>query len=433
MKSKIALVMILLVMVGAFFSGLQVVQAQTEAAHPVEVIFFWRHGCPHCAEEEEFFEELKQEYPNLNIEDYEVSENASNLDLMVKMSEEWGFKASGVPLTFIGNRYWVGFNKTIAEEMTAMVELCSESVCEAKPDSSMVIDLPIFGKIDLNRQSLLISTLLISFVDGFNPCSLWVLSMLMALVVHTGSRKKIFIIGFVFLTVTAAIYALFIAGIFTIIYFISFIKVIQVIVSVVALVFALINIKDYFWYKEGVSLTIADEKKPGIFKRMRTVMNNSNSIWGLLGATIVMGAGVSLVEFSCTAGFPVVWSNLLNSLNVSPSTFGWLLLVYMLVYQIDEIVIFLVVVFTLRASKFEEKQGRVLKLFGGTLMLSLSAVMLINPDVMNNLSSSLLVFGVAIMLSLLVLLVHRVILPRFGINIGTEQLAAAKDKPEDTK
>ena len=76
--------------------------------------------------------------------------------------------------------------------------------------------------VDLATQSLALSTALIAFVDGFNPCSLWVLSVLLALTLHTGSRKKVFIIGLVFLTVTALVYALFIAGLFTMFTIVSF-------------------------------------------------------------------------------------------------------------------------------------------------------------------------------------------------------------------
>lgn len=93
----------------------------------------------------------------------------------------------------------------------------------------------------------------------------------------------------------------------------------------------------------------------------------------------------------------------------------------------DELGIFLAAVVTLRASKLEEKHGRILKLIGGMLMLALAAVMLINPTLMNTLSSSLLIFGAAFGAALLVLVVHRGILPRWGVFIGTEMNLPACD------
>jgi cytochrome c biogenesis protein CcdA len=207
---------------------------------------------------------------------------------------------------------------------------------------------------------------------------------------------------------------------FTIFTFISFVGWIRVLVALVALFFAAVNIKDYFFYKEGISFTIADEKKPGIARGIRRVMDSSQSLWGLVGATIALAAGVSLVEFSCTAGFPVLWSNLLAANQVEPLTFVLLLLLYMLIYQLDELAIFFVAVFTLKASRLEEKHGRILKLVGGVLMLTLAVVMVLNPNLLDDLSTALIVFAAAFGVTGLILLVHRRILPHFGIWIGTE-------------
>jgi hypothetical protein len=169
-----------------------------------------------------------------------------------------------------------------------------------------------------------------------------------------------------------------------------------------------------------LSFTIADDKKSGIYKGIRNVMKAGDSLWGLVSATFVMAIGVSVVEFSCTAGFPVLWTNLLTAQHVGTLTFILLLLLYMLIYQIDEIGIFLAAVFTLRASRLEEKHGRILKLMGGMLMLTLAGVMIIKPALMNKLSSSLLIFVFAFVAAMVVLLVHRKVLPHYGIYIGSE-------------
>ena len=163
---------------------------------------------------------------------------------------------------------------------------------------------------------------------------------LVGLTLNTGSRRKVFLVGFVFLTVTSLVYAAFITGLFTMFTVLSFVGWIQVVVALVALFFAVVNIKDYFWYKEGISFTIADEQKPGIYRGMRRVLNAGESTWGMIGATVVLAAGVSLVEFSCTAGFPMLWTNLLTAQQATALTFGSLLLLYMFIYQLDELVIF---------------------------------------------------------------------------------------------
>lgn len=419
--------------------GLPVVQADSAAhdgEHPV-IYIFWGDGCPHCEVARPVLAEIGAKYEGVELQEFEVWKNEDNQKRFQEFAAMYGFEASGVPTVFVGTKHWVGWNDKIAEEIELQVAACLKETCPdplvddmaaaiaaekaapAKPDEHL-INVPLLGYVDLDSQSLVASTMLIAFIDGVNPCSIWVLSMLMALTLHTGSRRKIFLIGAIFLTITAGVYALFIAGLFSFLSIVSFVGWIQVAVALISLTFAVINIKDYFWYKQGVSLSIADEAKPGIYQKMRNVVQSSNNFPALLGATAGLAAGVSLVEFSCTAGFPVLWTNLLTAQGVTAATFIGLLLLYLLIYQLDELIIFGTVVFTLKASRLEEKQGRILKLVGGTLMLVLAGVMLINPALMNDLGSSLLIFGAAFALTLLVLLVHRVILPAMGIWIGSE-------------
>ncbi len=397
---------------------------------PLVIYFFWGDGCPHCEEAKPFLKGLAARYPNVVVEDYEVWYNAENQERFEEMAASQGVEVRGVPAFFIGDRYFVGFNEQIGEQIEShVVALLDEEAGEGGEEAeTSVIRVPFVGAINLGEHSLWISTAIIGFVDGFNPCSLWVLSVLIALTLHTGSRKRIFTIGLIYITVTAGVYVLFIAGLFTMLTVVKFLGWIQAAVSVLALFFALVNIKDYFWYKEGLSFTIADEKKPGIYKRMRKVMNAGDSLWSLVAATVALAVGVSLVEFSCTAGFPVLWTNLVAAQNVTTGTFVGLLLLYMLIYQIDELVIFLAAVFTLRASKLEEKHGRILKLVGGTVMLALAGVMLFEPSVMNNLTSTLLIFGGAFLLAIAILVVHRYVLPYFDIYIGSEMKRPRRHK-----
>jgi thiol-disulfide isomerase/thioredoxin len=456
------------------------VRAQTPTpGNPVYIYLFWGEGCPHCAKAKPYFENLAVAHPEIVLKSYEVYYDPENQSLFALMAQQYGIEQFAVPTIFIGPYHLQGYAEELNPDIESVVLQCIQQGCvdpglgvikpsdtmntpnatesltttpsqppvetitplptpittatplpvaagisPAKPSGSINqsydLDVPLLGKVNLASQSTLISTMLIAVVDGFNPCSLWVLTMLLALTLHTGSRKKVFIIGLVFLTVSAGIYALFIAGLFSVLKIASFMGWIRILVALIALVFAIVNIKDYFWYKEGISFTIADEKKSGIFKKMRTVIDASQSFTGLVGATIALAAGVSLVEFSCTAGFPVVWTNIIATQHISGAAFVLLLILYMVIYQLDEMVIFFTSVATLKASRVEEKHGRVIKLISGVLMLTLSFVMLFNPALMNNLGSSLIIFGIAFGVSLLVLFVHRILLQKFGIQIGTE-------------
>ena len=407
----------------------------------VNIYFFHGDGCPHCAEEKPFLQYLKDEIykEHLNIHEYEIWYNEENADLAERFSAAYEDDFSGVPLTLIGTHAITGFNDEIQLQIHDLIEaelaskpinpldilngtITIEQVEEAraaKPEEQITtITVPLFGKVDLQNKSLLVTTIIIGLVDGVNPCSLWVLTMLLAMVVHTDSRKKTLIIGFVYLFITAAIYALFILGVFSLLSYVRYMKWIQIAVACITLVLGLINLKDYFFFKQGVSLTIDDEKKPGLYKKMRNVLKNTDNTWAMIGATIVLAAGVSLVEFSCTAAFPVIWSNILSAHGVTRVEFALHLLLYMLLYQLDELLIFIVVVITMKSKKMEEKHGQVLKLFSGCLMIALSVVMIVKPALMNSLGSTLLIFGVAIAATCVILLFTVLILPKFGIYIG---------------
>jgi thiol-disulfide isomerase/thioredoxin len=465
-RKLILIIFLLAVTAASLFHTASPAVAQTpEPDKTVHIYFFWGEGCPHCATAKPFFDSLPSKYPEVVYHSFEVYYDLPGQQFFIQLAEKYGVQQFAVPTFFIGPYYLQGYSDELIPDIIKVVEYCrlngcvdagegllpesavgaptqtptltpdatvavlppdSASSASGMLDSGEILDqsshfkIPLFGEVNLTSQSVILSTILIALVDGFNPCSLWVLSMLLALTLHTRSRKKIFVIGMVFLTVTAAIYALFIAGLFSVLTITGFLRWIQVLIGVIALIFAGVNIKDYFWYKEGISFTIADDKKAGIVKRMRAVLDASQSWWGLISATVVLAAGVSIVEFSCTAGFPIVWVNLLGSQNIAGGAFLALLLLYMLIYQLDEMVIFFSAVISLKSSRLEEKHGRLLKLVGGMLMLTLSTTMLINPALMNSLSASLIIFLIAFVLTGFVLLIHRVLLPKLGISIGSE-------------
>lgn len=435
---------------------------QTDAPVEVVVEYYYGDGCPVCAVTGPWLEELESRTPGMRLVAVEVWNDEAGRARLVDALDRYRVRALGVPVVLVGERAWVGFREGVHDvQIEAEVGRCTEEgcpdpadvrlpegtsgtvatgeVCEGtaenpfrcapEDDTADVLRLPLVGDVHLGERSLLVSTVLIALVDGFNPCSLWVLTVLIALSLNSGSRRRTMIIGLTFISVTAAIYALFIAGLFTVFTVVAFAPWIRVLVALVALLFAVVSIKDYFWFRQGLSFTIADEHKPGIYRAMRRVLAQGDNLPAVIGATAVLAAGVSLVEFGCTAGFPLLWTNLLTAQQATAGTFVVLLLLYMLIYQLDELAIFTTAVVTMRASRLQERHGRILKLVGGMLMLALAVVVLVDPDLMNGVGSSLVVFGTALGVSAVVLVLHRVVLPRLGIRVGSEEPAPARTRP----
>jgi len=151
-----------------------------------------------------------------------------------------------------------------------------------------------------------------------------------------------------------------------------------------------VNVKDYFAYKQGVSFTIPDRFKPRIYRGGRAVREGQRSLLSVLLTTVVLAGGVALVELPCTAGFPVIWTGTLRTLGVEGGAeFAALLALYLLIYVLDELLVFGVVVATLRITAFEEKHGRMLKLIGGAIMVALGLAMLLVPTLLEDLGGLL--------------------------------------------
>ncbi len=370
--------------------------AETPAeAEPVELVLFWGDGCPHCADEKEWLAEAQETYPQLDVVLYEVWYDEDNRELFQRTAEEAGFEASGVPTTIIGDRHWVGWSDPVRQEIEAVIELGGDAPGgEGAVGRTSSVEVPFLGDVTVSSDSLVFSTLVIGFVDGVNPCSLWVISVLLAIVVRTGSRGRVFAVGLTFLTVTAAMYAVYMAGIYSAMSVVGHLALIQLAVALVAGVFGVVSIKDYFAFKRGISFTISDSAKPGIYRRMRSAAGQERLL-PALAATIVLAVGVSLLETPCTAGFPVLWTGLLSAHGVSSGEAAGLFGLYMLPFLLDELLVFGVAVATMRAAKMQERHGRVLKLVAGTMMLALAVTVVVSPEAMSNPLIAMAVFGVA--------------------------------------
>jgi hypothetical protein len=134
----------------------------------------------------------------------------------------------------------------------------------------------------------------------------------------------------------------------------------------------------------------------------------------LIGATIAMAAGISLVELPCTAGFPVVWSGILAERGIGGATFVGLLTVYVMVYLAIELTIFAVAIIGMKLGRMGEHHGRVLKLMGGAVMVALASALALRPELMDDIATSAVLFGTAVGLTALVAWVHHLAEARSG-------------------
>lgn len=84
----------------------------------VKVYFFHGDGCPHCADAEEFFDSLEDEYGDLfEVVAYETWYNEENSALLEEIGETRDETITGVPYILIGNKSWAGYASDYDDEI----------------------------------------------------------------------------------------------------------------------------------------------------------------------------------------------------------------------------------------------------------------------------------------------------------------------------
>lgn len=395
------------------------------------VYFFWGKGCPHCEDEKRFIDAIKKESPAMEVRDYEVWYNKKNAALLAGMLKAYGVKASGVPVTFIDEQVVTGFSTESQERIESLLRVCSHAPCvnpvdilnrktalpysfaPTVPDLATTaqgtdtsVEVPLLGKLDVQDASLPVMTLVIAGLDSFNPCAFFVLLSLLGLLVHARSRNRMLLIGGVFVFFSGFIYFLFMAAWLNLFLVMGQVAIITTIAGVISVIIAGINIKDFFIMKQGVSLTIPDSAKPGLFDRMRRLMR-ATSLLSILAGTTVLAVVANSYELLCTAGFPMVFTRILTLHSLSTTTYYLYLVLYNIVYVIPLFFIVLVFTITLGSRKLSEWQGRVLKLVSGAMMLGLGGVLLLNPALLSSVTISVVILASALMGSLLVAMVTK--------------------------
>ena len=252
---------------------------------------------------------------------------------------------------------------------------------ENKSIEKKYIHVPVFGDVDPTKIALAPFTFFIAIIDGFNPCTMWILSFLLALLIHVHNRKKIIIVGSVFLFVVYVIYFLFMTAWLNLFLYLGYIDMIRIAIAIIAILAGLINMKDFFWFKKGISLTISDRFKPKLFEKMRNVVKEESLAPVIIG-TIVLAAFASIIELPCTSGFPAIYTKILSMQGFRGLSYYLYIMIYCIIYILPLTVIISLFAFFMKGEKMSEKQGRILKFIGGAIMLALGLILLINPNLL---------------------------------------------------
>jgi len=365
----------------------------------VHLYFFWSLRCPHCQEALPVVNDLAARTPWLQLHSLEVSQHREHVQRYVQMAEAVGERARSVPGFLFCGEMHTGFHsaeqfeKTIGTRLRDCYLRQTGQAAPAATDNPVTV--PTLGKLDLRSLSLPVVTLIVAGLDAFNPCAFFVLLFLLSLLAHEPTRTRMLVIGGVFVFFSGLVYFLLMAAWLNLFLLAGEIRAVTLIAGAIAIFMALVNIKDYFWFKRGVSLSIPDAAKPKLYERVRGLLRAES--WPLmLTGTVALAIAANSYEALCTAGFPMVYTRLLT-LQELPSTsyYGYLAL-YNLIYILPLLAIVTAFAWTMGTRKLSEAEGQVLKLVSGVMMLGLGTALVVAPQWLNSPGVAFLLLAVAL-------------------------------------
>lgn len=338
-----------------------------DAQGEVEIYFFYSKTCPHCAAEKDFLENLVEEYEGVKLREFVVSKNFELLENYYQdyqvPEEIYGL----VPITFIGERYFLGFSEEIGEEIEGCIKnmIESEEPCDSSggPAGSLEevsppfetekeVQLPFIGKINSKDYSLPVLAVILGFFDGFNVCSLGALVLILSLVLALRERKKIFVFGGIFILTSAVIYGFLIVLWYQLFsFFALYLRVMEVLIGLLGIVGGIYFLRQFIRYKKYGPACQTTGASTGIVAKMsgkiKESLGEQKSIFLAALGVLVFAAVVTIVEFPCSAAIPVLFAGILAEAQLS--TFLYLLYIgiFVLFYMFDEFVIFLIAVLTM--------------------------------------------------------------------------------------
>lgn len=393
----------------------------------INIHLFYGNGCPHCAAEEEFLSDYLKDRTDVKLYKYEIWYDSHNQELLSKVQKEMGTtNKNGVPFTVIGKKTIVGYADGVTDEqikdainyylnndyrdyageITGKVKKAEvkeditkdESKTEDKKENKMEkaddtkdsdqtdenVTVPVLGKINAKKVSLPILAVVLGLVDGFNPCAMWILIFLITMLFNMKDRKKMWILGLTFILTSGIVYLMFMLAWLNLATFISKIAFIRLLIAVIALVVGLINVYKYIdsLKKKDEGCDLVDKKdRKKIMEKIISITHEKKFIIALLGI-MVLAASVNIIELMCSIGIPLLFTQILAMNNLSTFSYMIYMFIYIFFFLIDDIVIFVISMVTLKVTGLSTKYTKYSHLIGGIIMLIIGLLLIIKPELL---------------------------------------------------
>ena len=379
----------------------------------LDVETFVQPGCRHCEAAKRFLATLEREQPGLVVVHRNVLRDRWALARLRALTEQAHVERPATPTLFVHGVLVVGWRDEATsgrrvrsalarprpsptdvptaetDEGKCPLDLDDEEApppkdakdedCTSKVGAAEKVTLPLLGEVSAKDVGLPLFTVVIGLIDGFNPCAMWVLLFLLSLLVNLRSRPKMFAIAGTFVVASGLCYFAFMAAWLSFFDLVGQTRLVQVGLGALALFVGAVHVKDYFAFHRGVTLSIPESAKPGLYARVTSILR-ANRLAGAMLGVVALAFLVNMVELLCTAGLPAVYTGVLSSYGMPRWEEYLYLALYQVFYMLDDSVMLVIAIVTLSKRRLQEGGGRVLKLVSGGVIAVLGLLLLFRPE-----------------------------------------------------
>ncbi len=385
--------------------------ADRATAAATKLYYYSAENCPHCKEFGPQVHELAARFPDVDVVEKDIWLDRAAFNEMLELTATHGDLPVATPTLFLGNDIWIGIDQDKLQAIGLKLAKCVADGCPdamgrlqpsfeeetgKQPPAETLIAIPLLGEWDVRDAPLPLVTLILGLLDSINPCAFFVLLLLLSLMIHAHSRLRMLTVGVVFISFSGLIYFLFMAAWLNLFLATGGLRFVTLLAGLIALLIGALNIKDYFFFHKGISLSIPDKVKPGLYQRVRNLIKSSSTL-SLLGGTALLAIAANSYELLCTAGFPMVFTRILTLQELPTWQYYAYLAYYNVVYVVPLLIIVILFAITLGAHQLSEKQGRVLKLLSGAMMTGMGLVLVFFPTLLQSLTGTITLFTTTIL------------------------------------
>jgi hypothetical protein len=245
--------------------------------------------------------------------------------------------------------------------------------------SAQIVNLPFMGEVDLATVSIPAISILLGALDGFNPCAMWVLIFLISMLSGMKDRKRLWILGLTFLFVTGLLYFFVLLSWVKVSVAFSTIYWLRISIAIVSIVGGAINLRKFFNTDEDGCEVVDDRKRSKIVDRVTNIVKEKSMPLALLGV-VFLALSVNLIELACSAGFPLLFSQVMAVNNVTGSMQIMYTFLYVLFFLIDDLIIFAIAIFSFRMIGISSKFSKYSSLIGGIIMVIMGLIIILAPE-----------------------------------------------------